>query len=93
VDGWKRIQEKTSTWLVKDKGGSVTAYAPTCTHLGCAYHWEGEAKSFLCPCHDSMFDMSGKVLSGPAPRPLDRLVIAIENGKVLVDPNSKAEEA
>lgn len=93
VDGWKRVQEKTSAWLVKTEAGQVTAFAPTCTHLGCAYHWEGDAKSFLCPCHDSVFDLSGKVLSGPAPRPLDRLIVEIENGKVLVNPNSKVEEA
>jgi menaquinol-cytochrome c reductase iron-sulfur subunit len=93
VDGWKIVREKTSTWLVKNEAGNVTAFAPACTHLGCAYHWEAEAKSFLCPCHDSVFDLSGKVLSGPAPRPLDRLVVEIENGKVLVNPNSKSEEA
>lgn len=90
IDGWKQVQEKTSTWLVKDQAGQVTAFAPTCTHLGCAYHWEAEAKSFLCPCHSSVFDISGKVMSGPAPRPLDRLTVQIEDGKVLVNPNERS---
>ena len=26
---------------------------------------------FLCPCHLSIYDAAGKVLDGPAPRPLD----------------------
>jgi menaquinol-cytochrome c reductase iron-sulfur subunit len=91
IDGWKKTREKTSTWLVKDAAGKVTAFAPACTHLGCAYHWEADAKNFLCPCHDSVFDVSGKVLSGPAPRPLDRFSVEIDNGKVLVNPNSISE--
>jgi menaquinol-cytochrome c reductase iron-sulfur subunit len=93
VDGWKTIQEKTSTWLVKNSAGQVTAFAPTCTHLGCAYHWEADEKSFICPCHSSVFDIAGNVMSGPAPRPLDQLPVQIENGKVLVNPNSKSKEA
>lgn len=91
VDGWKQVQEKTSTWLVKDKSNRVTAFVPACTHLGCAYHWEADAKSFLCPCHNSEFDLSGNVMSGPAPRPLDQMLVQVENGKVLIDPNSRVE--
>jgi len=90
IDGWKQVQEKTSTWLVKNKTGEVTAFAPTCTHLGCAYHWEADSKCFLCPCHSSVFDVSGNVMSGPAPRPLDRLTVQIENGKILVNPNERS---
>jgi menaquinol-cytochrome c reductase iron-sulfur subunit len=78
---------------VRNDAGKVTAFSPTCTHLGCAYHWEADAKTFICPCHDSVFDVSGKVMGGPAPRPLDRLIVEIANGKVLVNPNSKSEEA
>ncbi len=73
VDGWKTVEEKTSTWVVKDEAGHVTAFAPQCTHLGCAYHWEADSKTFLCPCHNSVFDLSGKVKEGPAPKPLNRL--------------------
>ena len=51
---------------------SVVAFGPQCTHLGCAYHWEEGKNEFLCPCHSSLFSIDGKVLSGPAPRPLDR---------------------
>ncbi|MEI9813599.1 MAG: Rieske (2Fe-2S) protein [Acidobacteriota bacterium] len=64
VDGWKRVEEKTSTWLVKDEAGQVTAFAPACTHLGCAYHWEADAKNFVCPCHDSVFRPDRQGFSG-----------------------------
>lgn len=84
VDGWKVVSEKATTWLVRVSENEVVAFAPQCTHLGCAYHWEGSSKHFVCPCHTSAFSIEGKVLSGPAPRPLDRLAVKLENGKVLV---------
>jgi menaquinol-cytochrome c reductase iron-sulfur subunit len=62
----------------------VIAFAPQCTHLGCAYHWDEKANNFLCPCHTSTFSIDGKVLTGPAPRPLDRLVTKIDQGKILI---------
>src|SRR3989338_3249918 len=62
----------------------VTVYSPICTHLGCGFRWDGDEKKFKCPCHGSMFDTEGKVVGGPAPRPLDRLPVKIENGRLMV---------
>jgi menaquinol-cytochrome c reductase iron-sulfur subunit len=90
MDGWKRVQEKTSTWVVKDEGGKISAFTPQCTHLGCAYHWEDDPKKFVCPCHNSVFGLDGAVTEGPAPRPLDRHPIQIEGGKLLINPNESS---
>ncbi len=84
VDGWKKVTEKTSVWLVKNADQSITAFNPACTHLACPYHWVDERKQFVCPCHDSVFSIDGKVLGGPAPRPLDRYLTKIEDGKVSI---------
>src|SRR6266853_2041 len=80
-------KEKTAAWVVKTDAQHVVAFAPQCTHLGCIYHWEAEASSFVCPCHASAFGIDGAVLDGPAPRPLDRHVTRIERGKVLIGPD------
>jgi menaquinol-cytochrome c reductase iron-sulfur subunit len=85
VDGWKIQSEKTTAWVVK-LGAQVVAYGPQCTHLGCAYHWEESRNQFLCPCHTSVFSVDGAVVSGPAPRPLDRYQTKLENGKLLLGP-------
>src|SRR5215831_9742462 len=53
IDGWKVFSEKASAWVVKKKDTQVTAFAPACTHLGCAYHWEDSRNQFVCPCHGS----------------------------------------
>ncbi len=84
IDGWRVISEKTTTWAVKLGGNEVVAFGPQCTHLGCAYHWEAEKSQFICPCHTSIFSIDGKVVSGPAPRPLDRFETKIENNKLLL---------
>jgi len=84
VDGWKKVNEKASTWLVKMDQHTVVAFNPACTHLGCAYHWDASHHQFLCPCHASAFSVEGKVLAGPAPRPLDRYVAKVQDGKILI---------
>jgi len=84
VDGWKATKEKTTTWVVKDGPQSAVAFSPQCPHLGCIYHWEEGLGSFKCPCHASAFGLDGKVISGPAPRPLDRYVSRVEGGKLLI---------
>jgi menaquinol-cytochrome c reductase iron-sulfur subunit len=84
VDGWKVISEKSTAWVLKRADNSVVAYGPQCTHLGCAYHWDDSKREFLCPCHNSLFAMDGKVISGPAARPLDRYDVRIEGNKLLI---------
>jgi menaquinol-cytochrome c reductase iron-sulfur subunit len=83
-DSWRVSTEKTSAWILKKSDQEVVAYAPSCTHLGCAYKWDDGAKNFVCPCHTSAFSIDGKVLTGPAPRPLDRYDVRIDGGRILL---------
>lgn len=59
-------------------------FSGKCPHLGCGYKWR-KTKNFpdgvfLCPCHLSIYDEAGKVLDGPAPRPLDVLPMKVDAG-------------
>lgn len=82
VDGWKTRTEKDTAWVVKNTDGTLTAFSPRCTHLGCAYRWDAGGDKFVCPCHGSTFSITGKVTSGPAPRPLDRFQTKIEGDRL-----------
>jgi menaquinol-cytochrome c reductase iron-sulfur subunit len=83
-DGYMEARILKALWAVKSGNGRIVVYSPMCTHLGCAYTWNGTAGRFDCPCHLSQFNVEGEVIGGPAPRPLDRLPVKIENGRLLV---------
>lgn len=83
-DGYLESKTEKAVWAIKQANGEVTVFSPMCTHLGCGYHWDGAAQRFKCPCHGSMFDISGRVVGGPAPRPLDALPSKVDNGRLLV---------
>ena len=72
-------------YLVRLDDGGFLALDRTCTHLGCTVPWRADEGRFACPCHASTFDITGNVLGPPAPRPLDRYLVRIENDVVKVD--------
>ena len=65
--------------------GGFLALSRRCTHLGCSVPWDAEKEQFVCPCHASSFTIRGEVVHAPAPRPLDRYVVFIENNRIKVD--------
>ncbi|MBI2952774.1 MAG: ubiquinol-cytochrome c reductase iron-sulfur subunit [Chloroflexi bacterium] len=83
-DGWIEETVTKPAWVIARENGEITVFDPRCTHLGCAYRWDDGRKLFLCPCHDAVFDIDGKVVSGPPPRPLDRLEARVQDGKLMV---------
>jgi Rieske Fe-S protein len=84
VDGWKISSEKSTAWVVRQGNNRIVAFSPQCTHLGCAVHWDERNRNFLCPCHTSAFDLEGQVLSGPAPRALDRYQVRVEGARLRI---------
>jgi menaquinol-cytochrome c reductase iron-sulfur subunit len=81
------IHEKVThnVWVIKHPAGDVTVFSPICPHLGCRYDWHPNRRLFICPCHGSVWSIQGKVLAGPAPRPLDTLPHKTEDGELLVE--------
>jgi menaquinol-cytochrome c reductase iron-sulfur subunit len=86
IDGWRLRTDKSVAWVVIDGRQQVTAFSPLCTHLGCAYRWRAERQAFFCPCHGSAFDLEGKVIAGPASRPLDRFSVKVEGSRLWLGP-------
>jgi cytochrome b6-f complex iron-sulfur subunit len=65
------------------------AMSAVCTHLGCLSAWKPEAGVIACPCHGSFFQRDGKVIAGPAPRPLPWLKMWMsDDGSLMVDRSS-----
>jgi glycine/D-amino acid oxidase-like deaminating enzyme/nitrite reductase/ring-hydroxylating ferredoxin subunit len=57
--------------VYRDESGGLHAVSLRCTHLGCLTKWNDAERSWDCPCHGSRFDPDGKVLAGPAVKPLE----------------------
>lgn len=75
--------------LRTDEG--VVAFSRRCTDLGCLVSWKKDREQFVCPCHQGVFDKTGRNIAGPPPRPLDRyevikrgeqLYVRLQNGSV-----------
>ena len=76
-------------YLVCLEDGGFLAVSGKCTHLGCALPWDKDQQKFICPCHASEFDISGNVLSSPAPRALDLFKVSLVDKKIQVDINNR----
>jgi Rieske Fe-S protein len=59
------------------------ALSPICTHRGCTVDVNGQR--LVCPCHGSTYDREGRVLKGPAQRPLARYPVTRSGDELVVD--------
>lgn len=66
--------------MIPDTADGYVAYSKVCTHAGCPVAlYRAAAKQLMCPCHQSVFDVTGdgRVVSGPADHALPRLPIEV----------------
>lgn len=73
-------------YLIVKQDNTLEKYAinAVCTHLGCVVPWNKQANKFMCPCHGSQYDSTGKVIRGPAPLSLKIANVNVENNKVIL---------
>jgi cytochrome b6-f complex iron-sulfur subunit len=60
------------------------AFSAICTHLGCIVGWDATRRQIACPCHAGYFDLNGRVVGGPPPRPLPEHGVVVVNNEVMV---------
>ena len=70
--------------LVRTPEGDLRAFSAVCTHLGCTVNYEPEKKVIWCPCHNGAFDLHGRNIAGPPPKPLPEFKVNIRNGTIVV---------
>ena len=75
--------ERDSAILVRTADGAYHAYGQKCTHLSCPVYYSRDQQRLECPCHEGAFDaLTGDVLYGPPPRPLDTIEVESRAGQV-----------
>ena len=70
--------------LVRAPTGEFRAFFATCTHLQCIVQYRPDQGVIWCACHNGRYDLNGKNIAGPPPRPLDELRVDVSNGEVFV---------
>ncbi len=69
--------------LVRDGENSAHAFEAKCPHEGCDLNYDPDTIKIDCPCHAAVFDMTGKVLEGPPPRPLKTYPAIVDGDRIL----------
>ncbi len=93
----ERWKAEWGFWIVRsanyDGEDKIYAIQSVCTHLGCPPNWLAAEAKFKCPCHGSGFYVSGVNFEGPAPRPLERFKVSLNDaGEMIVDKSQKYQE-
>ncbi len=70
--------------LIRAEDGSYSAVSATCTHLNCTVQYRGDLKQIWCACHNGFYDLTGKNVAGPPPRPLEELKVNVADGDIVV---------
>jgi cytochrome b6-f complex iron-sulfur subunit len=80
----KKVSAYTPPIIAGMEAGFVALYQK-CVHLGCRVPWCQTSQWFECPCHGSKYNKVGEKVGGPAPRGLDRFVLTVSGGNIIVD--------
>jgi Rieske Fe-S protein len=75
---------RTPVLLVRDEAGAFRAFSATCTHLDCIVQYRGDLKQIWCACHNGLYDLKGRNVSGPPPRPLDEYAVNVVADEIMV---------
>ena len=70
--------------LVRTATGEFRAYSAVCTHLNCTVQYNDQSRQIWCACHNGLFDLNGKVVGGPPPRPLEQFAAHIQGDEIVV---------
>lgn len=76
----------TRVLAFRDQSHKLRALDARCTHEGCTVQYVAAEGGIWCACHNARFDVEGRVIAGPPPRPLPRYAIHEDNqGNVVID--------
>jgi Rieske Fe-S protein len=70
--------------LVKTEDGQYKALAATCTHLGCIVQYKQDTKQIWCACHNGIYDLNGRNISGPPPKPLEEYEVKVVKDEIII---------
>lgn len=70
--------------LVRTTDGEFKAFSAICTHLNCTVQYREDLHQIWCACHNGLYDLAGRNVSGPPPRPLEMFEVHVQGEDVVV---------
>ena len=90
-NAWLTTEEDHTVYVVRH-GDQFNVFANTCTHMQCPVRFQAALGQFLCPCHGGLYDLHGRNVGGPPPKPLPRYTSRVDAQGVLFVKNELDEE-
>lgn len=75
---------RTPLILIRKDNGEFAALTATCTHLDCIVQYSKDRKQIICACHNGVYDLKGKNISGPPPKPLQEFAVQIIDDEIVI---------
>jgi len=70
--------------LLRTSAGDLRAFSAVCTHLACIVQYRADLVHIWCACHNGHFDLNGKNIAGPPPRPLEQFSVNVRGDRLVV---------
>jgi Rieske Fe-S protein len=70
--------------LVRTAAGDYRAMSATCTHLSCTVQYRDDLREVWCACHNGKYNLEGRNVSGPPPRPLEAFDVQVKGDEIFV---------
>ncbi|MGB7208512.1 MAG: Rieske 2Fe-2S domain-containing protein [Pyrinomonadaceae bacterium] len=70
--------------IIRTETGDLKAFSASCTHLDCIVQYDPGSKQIICACHNGIYDLTGKNVSGPPPRPLEEFAVNVKGDEITV---------
>lgn len=84
-DGWKIFPFGSEPGILVEKSpGEYRAFSATCTHLECTVQLEKPTSRIWCACHNGYYDLEGRNIAGPPPKPLTKYNVQVSDDEIYV---------
>jgi len=70
--------------VIRTPAGDVRAFSATCTHLDCTVQYRPDLQRIWCACHNGQYDLNGRNVAGPPPRPLDEYDVNVKDDEIAI---------
>ena len=70
--------------VVRTSAGELRAFSASCTHLDCTVQYRPDLQRIWCACHNGQYDLNGRNVAGPPPRPLEAYDVNLKDDEIVI---------